>query len=200
MKKRVGVVFGGRSGEHEISIRSAKAVIENIDREKYEIVPLAIGPTGNWLPPEAAIKLLPESTAAFLPAGPLSGHEGPVAMIGDTKFKGITAFAEPSTEAYTTPVDIVFPVLHGTYGEDGTIQGLFEMADIPYVGCGVLASATGMDKCTAKMLFQARGLRASAWRGVTRREWRTNRDGVIASLEQTLPYPVFVKPANLGSS
>src|SRR3712207_3119926 len=139
MKKRIGVVFGGRSGEHEISIRSAKAVIENIDKNKYEVIPLAIGPEGTWLPPEKALNLLDPQTAELVPAGPLTGHDGPVAMIGDTKYKGITAFAAPPTEAYTTPVDVVFPVLHGTYGEDGTIQGLFEMADIPYVGCGVLA-------------------------------------------------------------
>src|SRR6476660_9403680 len=105
MKTRVGVIFGGRSGEHEISIRSAKAVIESIDREKYEVIPLAIGPSGNWLPPDEAVKLLPESTANLLPDGPLSGHEGPVAVIGDTRYKGVTAFAAPSTEAFTTPVD-----------------------------------------------------------------------------------------------
>jgi D-alanine-D-alanine ligase len=200
MKKRIGVVFGGRSGEHAISIRSAKAVIENIDSEKYEVVPLAIGPEGNWLPPDRAIQLLPESTAGFLPTGPLTGHEGPIAMIGDTRYKGLTAFAAGPVEAYTTPIDVVFPVLHGTYGEDGTIQGLLEMADIPYVGCGVLASACGMDKVVMKTLFREAGLPMCSYVWFLRSEWEAGRDAMVKHLESKMSYPCFVKPANLGSS
>ena len=200
MKKRIGVVFGGRSGEHEISIRSAKAVIENIDLEKYEVIPLAIGPAGNWLPPEMAVKMLPESTADLLSEGPLSGHEGPVAMIGDTRYKGVTAFAAPESEAFTTPLDVVFPVLHGTFGEDGTIQGLFEMADIPYVGCGVLASACGMDKVVMKTLFRDAKLPMCNFVWFLRSDWEAGREDAIRHLETSMPYPCFVKPANLGSS
>jgi D-alanine-D-alanine ligase len=121
-------------------------------------------------------------------------------MIGDTKFKGITAFAAPPTEAYTTPVDVVFPVLHGTYGEDGTIQGLFEMADIPYVGCGVLASACGMDKVVMKTLFRDAKLPMCNFVWFLRSEWEAARDEAIRHLEASMPYPCFVKPANLGSS
>ncbi|MEP7213806.1 MAG: D-alanine--D-alanine ligase family protein [Acidobacteriota bacterium] len=200
MKKRIGVVFGGRSGEHEISIRSARAVIENIDTEKYEVVPLAIGPQGNWLAPDQSIKLLPESIAGFLANGPLTGHEGPIAMIGDTRYKGLTAFAAGALEAFTTPLDAVFPVLHGTYGEDGTIQGLLEMADIPYVGCGVLASACGMDKVVMKTLFREAGLPMCSHVWFLRSEWEADREATVKHLEAKMPYPCFVKPANLGSS
>ena len=200
MKKRIGVVFGGRSGEHEISIRSAKAVIENIDKDKYEVVPLAIGPAGNWLPPEQAAAMLPQDIAELLPAGPLTGHDGPVAMIGDTRYKGVTAFAAPSAESFTTPIDVVFPVLHGTYGEDGTIQGLFEMADVAYVGCGVLASACGMDKVVMKTLFREAGLPICNYVWFLRSEWEAGRETLVKRLESKMPYPCFVKPANLGSS
>jgi D-alanine-D-alanine ligase len=200
MKKRIGIVFGGRSGEHEISIRSAKAVIESIDTEKYEIVPLAITPDGGWLPPDVALKLLPESAAARVAEGPLTGHEGPVAVIGDTRYKGVTAFAAPAAEAFTTPVDVVFPVLHGTFGEDGTIQGLLEMADVPYVGCGVLASACGMDKVVMKTLFREARLPMCKFAWFLRSDWESGREAAISHLESTMPYPCFVKPANLGSS
>ncbi len=200
MKKRIAIVFGGRTGEHEISIRSAKAVIEAIDHQKYELIPLAIMPDGKWLPPEQSAKLLPESASALLSSGPLTGHESPIAVIGDTQYKGVTAFAADATAAFTTPIDVIFPVLHGTYGEDGTIQGLFEMAGIPYVGCGVLASACGMDKVFMKALFQEAGLPICAHVWFLRSEWEADNDALLSKLETAIQYPCCVKPANLGSS
>jgi D-alanine-D-alanine ligase len=200
MKKRIGVVFGGRSGEHEISIRSAKAVIENIDQSKYEVVPLAIGPEGNWLPPEKGSQMLPAATGQLLPDGPLTGHHGPIALIADTRYKGVTTFAASATEIFTTPIDVVFPVLHGTYGEDGTIQGLLEMADIPYVGCGVLASACGMDKVVMKTLFRNADLPICDHVWFLRSDWEMDREAIVRHLESKMSYPCFVKPANLGSS
>ncbi|HMJ08427.1 MAG TPA: D-alanine--D-alanine ligase family protein [Pyrinomonadaceae bacterium] len=200
MKQRIGIIFGGRSGEHEISIRSAKTVIEQIDHEKYEVVPLAIGPEGNWISPEKAVLMLADSAASLIPTGPLTGHGGPVAMIGDTRYKGITAFAAVAAESFTTPLDVVFPVLHGTFGEDGTIQGIFEMADIPYVGCGVLASACGMDKVVMKTLFREAKLPMCGYVWFLRSEWENGRDALVKHLESKIQYPCFVKPANLGSS
>lgn len=200
MKKRVGIVFGGRSGEHEISIRSAISVIEQIDQEKYEIVPLAISPDGKWLAPENAAAMLPHSMACLFAEGPLSGHPGPIAFIGDTAYKGVTAFAAASNEAFTTPIDVVFPVLHGTYGEDGTVQGLFELADVPYVGCGVLASACGMDKVVMKTLFREAGLPICAYVWFLRHQWEDDKAAMVRRLESQMSYPCFVKPANLGSS
>ena len=146
MKTRIGVIFGGRSGEHEISIRSAKTVIEQIDKDKYEVVPIAISTEGKWLNPAAAAELLPAATRELLSGqfGDIAGET--IALLGDTSFKGLTKIEAADGEERSTALDVVFPVLHGTFGEDGTIQGLFEMADIPYVGCGVLASACGMDK------------------------------------------------------
>ena len=151
-KIRIGVIFGGRSGEHEVSIRSARSVIEQIDRNKYEVIPMAIGKNGRWLSPAESTKLLPAETQKYL----LENHSNEnrsVALIGDPSYQGLTLLDTIERDLSSQPLDVVFPVLHGTYGEDGTIQGLFEMANIPYIGCGVLASACGMDKVTMKALF-----------------------------------------------
>src|SRR5690348_8486069 len=135
MKVNVGVIFGGRSGEHDISVRSARSVIEQIDHNKYIIVPIAITNDGQWLNPTESIGLLPESTRKFI-EGAATKLKGNVALIGDTGFRGLTVI--DSGNGWTMQeLDVVFPVLHGTFGEDGTIQGLLEMADTPYVGCGV---------------------------------------------------------------
>jgi D-alanine-D-alanine ligase len=156
-KIRVGVVFGGRSGEHEVSVRSARAVIEAIDREKYEVVPIGITKKGHWLSPAEAAGLLPESARQLLPKE-ISNAGETVAIIGDPSRPGLVALNHNGNSRQSQALDVVFPVLHGTYGEDGTIQGLLEMAGIPYVGCGVLASSCGMDKVLMKALFRDAGL------------------------------------------
>ena len=195
MKIRVGIVFGGRSGEHEISKRSAKAVIEQIDMSKYEVIPIAITEEGHWLGPAASIGLLPDDAASLLdnsaPALP-----GDIAVVGDPRHRGLRALGTDMRQE----VDVMFPVLHGTYGEDGTIQGLFEMADLPYVGCGVLASSCGMDKAIMKSLFKEAGLPICRHYTVLRSRWESDPAAVIAGVEAEIGYPCFTKPANLGSS
>ncbi|MGH9903340.1 MAG: D-alanine--D-alanine ligase A, partial [Pyrinomonadaceae bacterium] len=136
-KVRVGVVFGGRSGEHEVSVRSARSVIEAIDRRKYEVVPIGITKEGHWLSPAEAAGMLPETASRLLPEG-VSAAENAVAIIGDPSRRGLVTLDADGDTRLPQALDVVFPVLHGTYGEDGTIQGLLEMAGIPYVGCGVL--------------------------------------------------------------
>jgi D-alanine-D-alanine ligase len=200
MKTRIGVIFGGRSGEHEISIRSAKTVIEQIDRDKYAVVPIAITETGRWLNPVEALTLLPESTRQLLNGDAGSYPNNSVALLGDTSFRGLIKLDVPEREDRLTPLDVVFPVLHGTYGEDGTIQGLFEMAGIPYVGCGVLASACGMDKAVMKTLFRDADLPICKYVWFLRSEWERASETVIEQVKAKLGFPCFVKPANLGSS
>ena len=196
MKLRVGVIFGGRSGEHEIAIRSAKTVIEQIDKSKYDVVPIAISQDGRWMSPSESIALLPDQTRAALESG--TSYNEPIALVGDTTRRGLTIFKENGSDL--VPLDVIFPVLHGTFGEDGTIQGLLEMADIPYVGCGVLASSCGMDKAVMKILFRDAGLPICKHIWFLRNEFETNPAGVTAQVGQHLGYPFFVKPANLGSS
>ena len=184
MKSRVGIVFGGRSGEHEISVRSARNVVAGLDAAKYEIVPVAISQDGRWLPPRRSAELL--------------GGELPDVL--DVSVDGeLTVFSD-SRLLPDLKLDVIFPVLHGPFGEDGTIQGLFDLADIPYVGCGVLGSACGMDKVVMKSLFREAGLPMCKYLWFLRTDWDGNRDAVIGKIETTLGYPVFVKPANLGSS
>ena len=130
MKTRVGVVFGGRSGEHDISIRSARTVIEQIDKHKYEVVPIAITQDGRWLNESEATALLPDSTSSAL-SGEIAENGGPIALLGDTAYKGLTRLEAKENSEKLSRLDVVFPVLHGTYGEDGTIQGLLEMMYIP---------------------------------------------------------------------
>jgi D-alanine-D-alanine ligase len=184
-KLRVGIVYGGRSGEHEISVTSAGSIFKHIDRAKYEPVAIRIEKDGRWTLPDqppmalTAAEVIQQARNAAVDAKGLGGGEPAVLT--------------------SLNLDIVFPVLHGPYGEDGTIQGLLELANIAYVGAGVLASAAGMDKSAMKMMFAARGLAVGAWRGFVRSEWDRDRSRVIADLE-TLGYPMFVKPANLGSS
>jgi D-alanine-D-alanine ligase len=177
-KLRVGVIFGGRSGEHEVSLRSAESVLRSLDLEKYEVVPIGITHEGKWLATRSALALLPPKDA-----------------IEKTLTTGepINLPAEPTS---TGIVDVVFPVLHGTYGEDGTIQGFLELANVPYVGAGVLGSAVGMDKDVMKRLLRDAGLPVVDYWAVRRTEIEAFADKHSAGL----PYPVFVKPANLGSS
>jgi D-alanine-D-alanine ligase len=148
----VGILFGGRSGEHEVSVRSAASIIEKIDAKKYEVIPIAITKEGKWLSPAAATSLLPESSQRLLSANSLK-TTGDVAILGDPSHQGLISL-NAKTGLESEKLDVVFPALHGPMGEDGTVQGLLEMADIAYVGCGVLASSCGMDKVAMKLLFQ----------------------------------------------
>lgn len=199
-RTRIGIVFGGRSGEHEISVRSATSVISEIDRERFEIIPIAISPEGHWLGPVEAVGLLPEALGRSL-QGEISGYPGGrIALPGDTGFGGLTEISRDEGEVNGLTLDVVFPVLHGTFGEDGTIQGLLEMSGIPYVGCGVLASACGMDKVVMKALFRDAGLPQCRYVWFLRGEWEENESRATERIEEELGYPCFVKPANLGSS
>ena len=197
-KLRVGVIFGGRSGEHEVSIRSARAIVESIDRRKFEVVPIAITEEGKWLAPAQSAQLLPASVHELVFAdGPARGD---VALIGDPSHKGLISLDSNSEPLVAEKLDVVFPALHGTYGEDGTLQGLLEMADVPYVGCGVLASACGMDKVAMKSLFVQAGLPICKYIWFLRSQWRSNPAKVLRKVVGELGLPCFVKPANLGSS
>lgn len=199
-KLRVGVIFGGRSSEHEISLRSARAVIETIDRRKYEVVPIAINKEGKWLPPSLASALLPEPTKQFLSRETLNGGKEDVAIIGDPSRSGLVALGRGENGRVSERLDVVFPVLHGPYGEDGTIQGLLEMANIPFVGCGTLASACGMDKVLMKGLFKNAGLPLCKYIWLLRSEWESQPAEVLRRVAREIGFPCFVKPANLGSS
>jgi D-alanine-D-alanine ligase len=183
-KLRVGILFGGRSGEHEISLRSARSILKAIDRKKYDVVELGITKQGRWLQSTEAQKLLGEASSSAAPSA-------------ETGLTLAAAAAEPGA---STGLDVVFPVLHGTFGEDGTIQGLFELADIAYVGSGVLGSSAGMDKDAMKRLFLAAGLPLTPHVTLLRSEWRTDPKRSTKQIEKALTYPLFVKPANLGSS
>jgi D-alanine--D-alanine ligase (EC 6.3.2.4) len=191
---RVGVLFGGRSGEHEISLISARSVMRVMDPEKYEVVPIGITKEGRWL-------------ASGDPMAALSqGDEGlssPVALLGDPACRGVVSLKELEphlARALLAELDVVFPVLHGPYGEDGTVQGLLDLAGIPYVGAGVAASALGMDKVLFKDVMRAHGIPVVQYIVVKRKEWERDPEGVLDRVEQELGYPVFTKPANLGSS
>jgi D-alanine-D-alanine ligase len=199
-KLSVGVVFGGRSGEHEISIRSARAVIDGIDRKKYDVIPIAITKEGKWLGPAEAVKLLPQSTSRLVSPNILNSASHDVAIIGDPTYDGLTGLKDAGLQSTRQRLDVVFPVLHGPFGEDGTIQGLLEMAGVPYVGCGVLASSCGMDKVAMKALFRDAGLPICKYVWFLRNEWEANPDAITRRIKRELGFPCFVKPANLGSS
>ncbi|MBM3225846.1 MAG: D-alanine--D-alanine ligase [Candidatus Tectomicrobia bacterium] len=193
-KIRLAVLFGGRSGEHEVSIASATSVLQAIDRRKYEVLPVYLTPEGRWLPEV--------EPAHVLQPGAQPPTQSPVLLSSDPQQRGLLPLAAQSG-AHTVgarPVDVVFPLLHGTYGEDGTVQGLLELADVPYIGAGVLGSAVGMDKGVMKVLFQAAGLPVVPYLVVRRLDWEQRPADVQTHILQTLTLPVFVKPANLGSS
>src|SRR5712691_10526362 len=179
---RIGVLFGGRSGEHEVSLASAASVIRGLDPGKYEAVPIGISKDGRWLVGHGAQKMLPEVLR--------SGQR--VVLPADPNAAALVPLGE--THAGAVRVDVVFPVLHGTFGEDGTVQGLLELAGLPYVGAGVLASAVSMDKEVTKRLLVERGLPVGDYVVVTRERLCENE------ICARLPFPMFVKPVNLGSS
>ncbi|HEY8188778.1 MAG TPA: D-alanine--D-alanine ligase family protein [Pyrinomonadaceae bacterium] len=199
-KLRLGVIFGGRSGEHEVSVRSAASVIESIDRKKYDVLPIAISREGKWLSPSEALNLLPPNARSLLPAKLADQPQDAVAILGDPSHSGLLSFDQDGGAHTSEQIDVVFPVLHGPFGEDGTLQGLLEMANIPYVGCGVLASACGMDKVTMKLLFLQAGLPLCKYVWFLRAHWLKDRAKVIQTIKRELGLPCFVKPANLGSS
>ncbi|MDE3169305.1 MAG: D-alanine--D-alanine ligase [Acidobacteriota bacterium] len=186
---RVGVIFGGRSGEHEVSLASAASVIRALDGEKYEVVPIGITKDGRWLVGTGAQKMLPEvlktGERVSLPPDPTAAALVPLS---------------PGSGRPSISVDVVFPVLHGTFGEDGTVQGLLELAGLPYVGAGVLGSAVGLDKDVQKRLFVQAGLPVVPFLAVHRWEWEKQRATVLQAIEKKFQLPVFVKPATGGSS
>jgi D-alanine-D-alanine ligase len=198
-KLRVGVIFGGRSGEHEVSLRSARSVIEALDSSKYLVVPIAIDKAGKWLSPADATRLLPAETMRRVSSSIKEGASEGVAIIGDPSRRGLVTLDGEEASA-PQPLDVIFPVLHGTYGEDGTIQGLLEMAGVAYVGCGVLASSCGMDKVTMKALFRDVGLPQCDYTWFVRSEFEREPRRVVNRVARRLGFPCFVKPANLGSS
>jgi len=200
MKTRVGVIFGGRSGEHEISIRSAKSVIEQIDKEKYLVIPIAIDRGGVWLDPQTSLSLLPARTAELIEGDLADISCRAAALIADPRYRGLKDLSSTALPESVYRLDVVFPVLHGTFGEDGTIQGLLDMADLPYVGCGVLASACGMDKVLMKALFRDAGLPICRHVWLLRRDFESDPTAVTARVANIIGYPCFAKPANLGSS
>lgn len=203
MKKTIGVIFGGRSGEHEISIRSAATVVGQIDAEKYSVIPIGISNDGRWLDPAESLAMFPDQVRESFTNrfGEISSD--PIALTGDASVRGLCVLEKgggSDDSGQTIPIDVLFPVLHGTFGEDGTIQGLFEMADIPYVGCGVLASTCGMDKVVMKTMFRDAGLPIGEYVWFLRAEWEKAPDVIVGQIKAKLGYPCFVKPANLGSS
>ncbi len=193
------MVFGGKSGEHEVSARSAASVIEAIDRKKYEVVPIAISREGKWLGPTQAIGLLSKSAQALISSRAGSLVKRDVAILPDPTQRGLISFDADGSGA-TQPLDVVFPVLHGPFGEDGTIQGLLEMANVAYVGGGVLASSCGMDKVAMKSLFLQTGLPICRYTWFLRKHWESDPKGITRKVARELGWPCFVKPANLGSS
>ena len=177
---RVGVIFGGKSAEHDVSLMSAASVVGALDPERFEIVPIAITRDGSWLPPPAAVGLLPTSHVT-------QSHSGVLVSL------------DSSPNVILRSVDVVFPVLHGPMGEDGTIQGLLELADVPYVGSGVLGSALGMEKVRAKQMLRFHGLPVTDWVAANRYSWR-NEPAATLAVASTFGFPCFVKPSALGSS
>jgi D-alanine-D-alanine ligase len=185
---RVGVIFGGRSGEHEVSLASAASVIRALDPEKYEAVPIGIGKDGRWFIGTPAQKMLPDVLR--------QGHR--VMLSADPSVGALLPMEERA--AGSQRVDVIFPVLHGTFGEDGTVQGLLDLAGLPYVGSGVIGSAVGMDKDMAKRLFLQAGLPTGDFLAVLRSEWEKGRERILKAVAKKFRFPVFVKPATLGSS
>lgn len=188
-KIRVAVVFGGRSGEHEVSIISGQNIINGLDKKKYDVIPVGITKKGKWLTGKNAVEAFKNGDYSGLTEVTLNCESGTRELIhfkngGYEKLK----------------IDIFFPALHGPYGEDGTIQGLFEIANVPYTGCGVLASSVGMDKLVSKALWDQAGLPIVPYIGISKSSWKTESKIIMDRIEQELGFPVFIKPANMGSS
>ena len=182
---RIALIFGGRSAEHEVSLASARFVADHLRGERYEVVPVGIDRDGAWV--------VPDDLDAALAGGLDACGRTPVALLPDPTRPGLE-----TSDGRRIPLDFAFPMLHGTYGEDGTIQGLLEMADLPYAGAGVLASAVGMDKELMKAAFADHGL--PQVEHLVERDGAADIDAAVARIEAAFDYPLFVKPANAGSS
>ena len=197
-KIRIGLIFGGRSGEHEVSLASATSIMANLDKDKYEVVPIAITKEGSWLLGTEPRRL----SAAEQDTSAESSVEQTTAvtLTGDPRLRRLIPVQSGDEIGNRGALDVIFPVLHGTYGEDGALQGLLEMANVPYVGCGVLGSALGMDKEKMKMIFGSVGLPTVEYLVCRRHEWEHSPEVIMNAVEESLGYPNFVKPVNLGSS
>ena len=191
-KIKVGVVFGGRSAEHEVSLVSAASVMKALNKEKYEIIPIGISPEGKWLSSSDTLRLLKEKVHV----GQYPEH----LIVPDPLKQGLVSLNPSLIGPAVYRVDVLFPILHGTFGEDGTIQGLFELADIPYVGSGVLGSAVGMDKVIQKQLLLQAKIPVAPGIWFAASEFEKKQKGLLSSIEKKTGFPCFVKPANLGSS
>jgi len=193
-KRRVGIIFGGRSGEHEVSLVSATSVMRAIDKDKFEVVPIGITKHGHWIAWGDPLGALQSGTPQ---------HSRPAALLGDPSQRGLIRLEKGEARlsaASVAELDVIFPVLHGPYGEDGTVQGLLELADIPYVGAGVLSSAVGMDKVAMKDIFRSHNLPVVKYLSFKRKDWERDPEPILKRVEAELGYPCFTKPANLGSS
>ena len=207
-KLRIGVIYGGRSGEHEVSLASAASVFKNLDPSRYDAIPILVTKDGRWSLPahppalEAAADAIAaaraEGDAGVTREAHLIAHPGRETLL--TIDRGASSSTLSSVAVSGLSLDVVFPVMHGPYGEDGTVQGLLELANVPYVGAGVLASAVGMDKAVMKLLFAAKGLPICDYDVILEREWRRDDRAILARVTSRLGFPLFVKPANLGSS
>ncbi len=193
-KLRVGLIFGGRSGEHEVSFLSASSIIKAINKDKYTVVPIGITKEGRWISPL--------DSELALQSGKIEG-KSTVILLNDPSGNALVRIDDNQRfekSSNLEKIDIIFPILHGPYGEDGTIQGLLELANIPYVGSGVAASAISMDKDFMKIIFQQKNLPILKWMTIKRKEWQKNKEKILSLIRNDFKYPLFVKPANMGSS
>ena len=193
-KIRVGIIFGGRSGEHEVSFCSASSIIKAIDKDKYTVVPIGITKEGRWISPQ--------DSELALRSGKIDG-KNTVILLNDSSGKALVHIDNHQRldkSSALEKLDVIFPVLHGPYGEDGTVQGLLELATIPYVGAGVAASAISMDKDLMKIIFQQKNLPILKWMTIKRKEWKKDKEKILSLIQNGFEYPLFVKPTNLGSS
>lgn len=193
-KLKVGIIFGGRSGEHEVSYCSATSIMKAINKDKYTVVPIGITKEGRWISPE--------ETAHALQSGRIEG-KSTVILLNNPSYNNLIRIDNNQKLKKDTSegkLDVIFPVLHGPYGEDGTVQGLLELADIPYVGAGVTASAISMDKELMKTIFKQKGLPVVKWLTIKRKDWYKSKEEMLSLIQNSFKYPLFVKPTNLGSS
>ena len=193
-KIRVGIIFGGRSGEHEVSFCSASSIIKAINKDKYTVVPIGITKGGRWISPQ--------DSELALQSGKIEG-KNTVILLNDSFSKSLVCIdnnQKLDKSSALEKLDVIFPILHGPYGEDGTIQGLLELANIPYVGAGVASSAISMDKELMKTIFKQKGLPVLKWLTIKRKEWQKDKEKILSLIQNGFEYPLFVKPTNLGSS
>lgn len=200
---RVGVVFGGRSAEHDVSLRSAETVMDALQSAGYEIVPIGVTREGRWLTSGDPMRALQASSPLYsLDSGEQRGRGQVVGAVEELALEAVRSRSPSAVpeNGWAGDLDVIFPVLHGPMGEDGTVQGLFELAGIPYVGAGVMSSSVAMDKSISKLLFMQAGIPQTSWLSLLRHQWQADPERITSDIEEQLGYPCFVKPANLGSS